>query len=103
MERVKFLYLQDPTEPRRRVTVARQLDPKTNILRFSYAMSNPIDNFSKEIGRKIATGRLEKGVRTFELILDEGERAISTVVAVLSVNGSDRLRKIAKWHKENGK
>lgn len=71
---IKFFYMQDPENPKRVVTLARELDKELDVLLFAWAVNTPKtkedpfivvlegkkegDQFQKKLGRKIATGRL---------------------------------------------
>jgi len=57
-ETVKFLYLRDPNS-KRVVTVARKVSFDKGIITYGYSVSNPLDVFKKELGRRISVGRME--------------------------------------------
>lgn len=60
---IKFMYLCDPTEPRRILTIARKIvitQSGQKQMEMGYSICSPSDQFCKAKGRQIALGRLEK-------------------------------------------
>jgi len=65
----KFLYLQDPKNSGRVITVARHVAPTSRVVSFAFAICQPScdstgmpirmgDRFTKKLGREISEGRL---------------------------------------------
>lgn len=77
----KFAYLHDPNNPKRIITIARSLRPEEGcvVIDYGLAISRPGDKYSKEIGRRIAEGRMRK-----EPIVCELQDGIPAIVTVLT-------------------
>lgn len=82
-ENIKYAYIQDPMDPRRVITIAREIN--NGVIRYGMAINRvskrawaPQDRFNKELGRRIASGRLHKN--PCEVQLTEGVPAIVTVL-----------------------
>lgn len=97
---IKNFYMQDPKNPKRVVTIVRQVDADDpEIVRFQFSVNRPDpvfdhfyfdsvqvesgDQFSKKRGRKIATGRLEKDPMTVRL---NGRRHLHAILESLKSN-----------------
>ncbi len=96
---VKYMYVRDPEEPKRVVTIARRFSKNGNKIHYGIAVCKPDlhyddynhgspflsdyipppgDVFSKDIGRRIASGRLEKN--PYKVALKTGESPVVTVM-----------------------
>lgn len=100
-----YMYLADPTNPRRVVTVARTVDDTS--IRLGVAVCHPLNKnplaknrgnqFVKKEGRTLAEKRLTESPLVFERI--EGEHPSVTALRYLSLLGEVHfVRDIAKEH-----
>jgi hypothetical protein len=95
-ETVKFLYLRD-THSKRVVTVARKVSFDTGLITYAYSVSNPLDMFKKELGRKISTGRLEAHPTVIPFNMNNKERPVELVIKdMLSRADSRTMQRILR-------
>lgn len=90
---VRYTYIRDPQNINRVLTVAREFDPETMQVRWGVSLCSPKcqgtydpfgrgDKFQKEIGRKIAVGRMHK--RGFYVTMQPHELPLEVVMSHLS-------------------
>lgn len=93
---IKYLYLHDPSNAKRVITIARTVDHDLKEIRYAFAVSDPKDRFVKKLGRQIADGRLasmnaQDRVSSFANVLSlGGDRPITAILKNL-VNEDTRV------------
>lgn len=98
--KTKFLYLRDPNNQNRVATIARKRSGE-NGMELSYSVNltgSTSDRFDKNLGRKIAVGRLESDSRIVTEIRN-GETPLTATVRSLTENKElvpHSLRRMAK-------
>lgn len=82
---IKFSYHRNPKNPKRVLTLARRLvkDENSTYVELGFALCSPKDIFSKERGRQIAIGRLEKNPFGSHRALKEKESPLKLAVETL--------------------
>lgn len=78
---VRFVYVR---EPRKNITVAYKFDDENQCLVFNFAKCSPRDNFTRERGRTVASGRLlaqstkhPNSCVGYDLLMDEAKGKVS--------------------------
>lgn len=95
-ETVKFLYLRD-TNSKRVVTVARKVSFEKGLITYAYSVSNPLDMFKKELGRRISLGRLEAHPTVVPFNASNKERPVELVIKdMLSRADSRTMQRILR-------
>jgi len=85
----RFFYISDNNL--KRITVARIYDREREVYYYSYAICNKKDIFKKEVGRKIALGRLQKILTTSpETVTVVREKPSERIMEVI---GKDIIKK----------
>jgi hypothetical protein len=86
---VRYVYVR---EPRKNITIAYRFDDETNKLVYNFAACSPRDNFTRERGRTVATGRLlsesqkhPNSVVSYDLLTDDrtGKVSYKTIAGFL--------------------
>lgn len=97
-ETVKFMYLRDPKNPKRVITVARQLTEDGKFVKVGWAVCRPTvregkyivsngDEFNKKRGREIAVGRLKKNGGCLRISVEGKKPVVAIINALLEVEG----------------
>ena len=78
---VRFVYVRSP---RKNITVAYKFDDENKAIVFNFAKCSPRDNFTRERGRTVASGRLlgqsavhPNSVVGYDLLMDEAKGKVS--------------------------
>lgn len=78
---VRFVYVRSP---RKNITIAYKFDDENKAVVFNFAKCSPRDNFTRERGRTVASGRLlsqstkhPNSVVGYDLLMDEAKGKVS--------------------------
>jgi hypothetical protein len=99
---IKYLYLHDPKNPNRVITVARTVDHDVNEIRYAFAVTEPHDRFVKKLGRQIADGRLvsmnaqDRSSSFSDVLALENDRPITAILKRLAHDHRIVIRRTAE-------
>ncbi len=94
---IKYTYIRDLDDDNRVLTIARRWGKNGNKIHYGYALCRPdTDQFRKDIGRTIASGRMSE--KPSKVLVEQKDRVLRSVMLdILENNTTPKIvRKIAK-------